>query len=323
MEALVSIVTAVYKAEDYLEQCIQSILGQSYRNLELILVDDGSPDDCPAICDRYAQQDSRVKVIHQTNQGAITARNVGIHTASGQYIMFVDSDDWVDSGLVEKVMAQAPFSLALFGCTQTSANGGILNVTLATDTPRTFAIDDERDLMKTLLMNSLLGYACNKIYSREIIGDIAFAPWRDREDLTFNLKVFQRVAQLAISDEVGYYYRQHSGSSLHVTYNCPVPNYIETARTIFKDFSGWTMKNRKEMSNIAVKAYLLDAIHRYIKHNAYLTEKDRKKEIRKLFADKELREHLSLGYNTCRQQKFFSLCFVLRLSSIYYYLGVS
>ncbi|MBQ8813401.1 MAG: glycosyltransferase family 2 protein [Lachnospiraceae bacterium] len=93
---LVSIVIPVYKTKEYLEQCIQSLLAQTYYHIEILLVDDGSPDECPALCDSYAAHDKRVRVIHKENGGASFAREVGIKNATGDYIMFVDSDDWVE-----------------------------------------------------------------------------------------------------------------------------------------------------------------------------------------------------------------------------------
>ena len=95
MEALISVIVPVYKVEKYLDQCINSIVNQTYRNLEVILVDDGSPDGCPQLCDAWAKKDSRISVIHKENQGIGMARNTGMDHASGAYICFFDSDDFI------------------------------------------------------------------------------------------------------------------------------------------------------------------------------------------------------------------------------------
>lgn len=97
----ISVIVPVYKVEKFLDRCVESIVGQTYKNLEIILVDDGSPDNCPAMCDSWAKKDGRIKVIHKENGGASSARNVGLKVASGDYISFVDSDDWIDSGMYE------------------------------------------------------------------------------------------------------------------------------------------------------------------------------------------------------------------------------
>lgn len=103
----ISIIVPVYKTEKYLGQCIESILNQTYTNIELILVDDGSPDRCGYLCDQYALSDNRVIVIHKTNEGAAVARNLGIDMATGEYLTFVDSDDWIEPEMYERMMEKA------------------------------------------------------------------------------------------------------------------------------------------------------------------------------------------------------------------------
>ena len=100
---LISIIVPVYKAEKYLSECIDSIISQTYENFELILIDDGSPDNSGKICDEYAEKDKRIKVIHKENAGVSSARNIGLDNASGEYIAFIDSDDFVDKQYLEKL----------------------------------------------------------------------------------------------------------------------------------------------------------------------------------------------------------------------------
>ena len=103
-EPLISVIVPVYRVEKYLKQCVDSILAQSHRNLEVLLIDDGSPDACPAICDAYAEADSRVRVIHQENQGPSAARNAGLDACRGEYIGFADSDDWMEPELLASLL---------------------------------------------------------------------------------------------------------------------------------------------------------------------------------------------------------------------------
>lgn len=98
-----SIIVPVYKVEKYLERCVESIINQTFEDFELILIDDGSPDRCGAICDEYAAEDERIKVIHQKNQGVSVARNAGLDVATGDYICFVDSDDWIELDCLKTV----------------------------------------------------------------------------------------------------------------------------------------------------------------------------------------------------------------------------
>ena len=104
MSGVISVIIPVYKAEEYLERCVDSVLAQTYSNLEIILVDDGSPDNSGQICDRYAEKDSRVKVIHKKNGGVSSARNAGLDVATGEFVAFVDSDDFIAPDMYEKLM---------------------------------------------------------------------------------------------------------------------------------------------------------------------------------------------------------------------------
>ena len=105
MQDLISVIVPIYKVEAYLDECVQSIISQTHKQLEIILVDDGSPDGCPAMCDAWAEKDSRIRVIHKENGGLSDARNVGIDAATGDYIAFVDSDDWIVPEMYEKMLA--------------------------------------------------------------------------------------------------------------------------------------------------------------------------------------------------------------------------
>ena len=107
MNPKVSVIIPVYKVEMFLCQCLESVVNQTYRNLEIIIVDDGSPDQCGKICDEYATKDSRIKVIHKDNEGLSAARNDALKVATGEWISFVDSDDWCDLDLYEKAVAKA------------------------------------------------------------------------------------------------------------------------------------------------------------------------------------------------------------------------
>ena len=100
---MISVIIPVYKVEKYLDKCIESVVGQTYSDLEIILVDDGSPDGCPAMCDAWAEKDERIKVIHKPNGGLSSARNAGLAAASGEYVFFLDSDDTISANCIESV----------------------------------------------------------------------------------------------------------------------------------------------------------------------------------------------------------------------------
>ena len=126
----ISVIVPVYNVEKYLEKCVESILNQSLKDIEIILVDDGSPDNCPQICDEYATKDSRVKVCHKQNGGLSSARNEGLKHVSGEYYMFVDSDDWLDSETCEVTYNYAKQNDAdclMFSYTKEFGNHSIIN----------------------------------------------------------------------------------------------------------------------------------------------------------------------------------------------------
>lgn len=138
MNPLISIIIPVYKVEDYLEECVNSVLNQTYRNLEVILVDDGSPDNCPALCDNYARQDKRIKVIHKPNGGLSDARNEGLKNASGEYVLFLDSDDfYIDneaiSQLVKEVHKNPATDIVFYRRTTISGDNRLPSVSVIPD----------------------------------------------------------------------------------------------------------------------------------------------------------------------------------------------
>lgn len=118
-EPLISVIVPVYNVEKYLDKCVDSIVNQTYKNLEIILVDDGSPDNCPKMCDDWARKDKRIRVIHKKNGGVSSARNLGINNANGECIGFVDSDDWIEKKYIQKLyetLIQEGADIALCGC---------------------------------------------------------------------------------------------------------------------------------------------------------------------------------------------------------------
>ena len=129
--ALVTVIVPVYKVEKYLDRCVESIINQTYRNLEIILVDDSSPDRCPQMCDEWASRDCRIKVIHKENQGLGMARNTGMEHAAGQYICFVDSDDYIAVDMIEQTcgwMIKECADLVVYGMASVDVRGNVVAV---------------------------------------------------------------------------------------------------------------------------------------------------------------------------------------------------
>lgn len=169
-----SIIVPVYKVEPYLRRCIDSILAQTFRDFELILIDDGSPDNCGAICDEYAAKDSRIIVIHQKNQGVSAARNAGLDIAKGTYLGFVDSDDWIEPEMYETMIATAKekqVDVVACSCRMWDENGNTLGVEL--DKTGEYVGDE---LLSTIFVPPFnMGHVCwNKLYKTKVIQDCRF-----------------------------------------------------------------------------------------------------------------------------------------------------
>lgn len=170
---LISVIVPVYNVETYLQQCLNSIVGQTYSRLEIILVDDGSTDSSGLICDEYARRDSRIKVIHKQNAGQSSARNAGLDIALGNFISFVDSDDWIDLNLYQiftRELGDAPrCDIYSFCMTEQYLDHSVAmlhgkDCTLVNDEVRSAFVDQEL----------IWEYVCDKIWRRSIIGDIRF-----------------------------------------------------------------------------------------------------------------------------------------------------
>lgn len=131
MDPMISVIVPIYNVEKYLARCVDSIVNQTYKNLEIILVDDGSPDRCPQVCDDYAEKDSRIKVVHKKNGGLSDARNAGMAVATGEYISFIDSDDWIETSMFELLLNnifQYDCEISCGGIMMVWENGGKRNL---------------------------------------------------------------------------------------------------------------------------------------------------------------------------------------------------
>lgn len=210
---LVSIIVPVYKAEKYIRQCVNSLLAQTYTNIEVILVDDGSPDNCGAICDEYAAKDTRVKVIHQQNGGVSAARQTGIMHATGEYSIHADPDDWVEANMIEELVTKAKVDNAdmvicdfycesRFGTTYERQNPG----------------DDlsANAVLRKILWQQLHGSCCNKLVKRTCSYNVCFTP-EDLcilEDELYNIRILARNIKISYLPKAFYHYRIDNDMSL-------------------------------------------------------------------------------------------------------------
>lgn len=214
---MTSIIVPIYKVEKYLPRCVESLLGQTDGDFELILVDDGSPDCCGAICDEYAAKDSRIFVIHKGNGGLSDARNAGLEIARGEYIAFVDSDDWVSPRYLELLrqgLETTGSDICECGILRTE---GVSCPEPVETVPEVF--DTVAALEQLIRDGRFHQYVWNKLYRREVIGDIRFPVGKTNEDEFWTYQVFGRAKRVAGIDAVLYNYFQRPGSIMGAGYS--------------------------------------------------------------------------------------------------------
>lgn len=218
---MISVIIPVYKVEKYLDECVKSVVSQTYKDLEIILVDDGSPDECPRICDDWALKDERVKVVHKNNGGLSSARNAGLSVAKGDYIGFVDSDDFINETMYEDLMR-----IMLSDDRNMIASSPIIKNVDGKYSPYIVGSyvynDGERmsigDYMGRFLSLSIDATVWNKLFKRDIIKTM-FREGRNNEDYLFmyyNCKpLFYSDFYFAVTDKPHYYYRNTPTSICH------------------------------------------------------------------------------------------------------------
>lgn len=224
---LISVIVPIYRIDRYVGLCIESLLNQTYKNLEIILVDDGSPDRCPEICDLYAKKDGRIKVIHKENGGLVSARKAGIMATTGKYVGYVDGDDWVGEGFYESLhnhitatdadIACAGFRRDLFASTSSF-----------TDNLQSGLYEGERldELRMKMLSNGdffRLGvstYVWNKLFKREILQEVQLGVDNNisiGEDGAVTYPAIMKAKRVVLTDNTAYHYRQREDSMLKLT----------------------------------------------------------------------------------------------------------
>jgi glycosyltransferase involved in cell wall biosynthesis len=212
MKALISVIIPVYNVEKYLRECLDSVLAQTYANLEIILVDDGSSDGCGAICDDYAKKDNRIRVIHKQNAGVSAARNDGIDAAKGEYVCFIDSDDWVESNYVDVLYRLLAESNADISCCDKMLDFVNMSVAPVNSRAETVCYSASEAVIPFLSYNPS---ACLKLYSRNLMSRVRFdTTMTYGEDTKFITQMLKYVNIVAMSSAAPYHYRQRESGAV-------------------------------------------------------------------------------------------------------------
>jgi exopolysaccharide biosynthesis predicted pyruvyltransferase EpsI/GT2 family glycosyltransferase len=204
-KGLISVIVPVYNVEKYISKCIDSIINQSYKNLEIILVDDGSKDNSGVICDNYALKDKRIKVIHKKNGGLSSARNCGIDAANGDYFGFVDSDDWIDKDMYYSLLdslIKNESDIAICGYYEYCNNKVRFHSCCVGET-----IYDNKEAMAKLIQDNTFGnFAVNKLYKKQLFKEIRYPVGMNMEDLGTTYKLFSEAKRISVIESPMYYY---------------------------------------------------------------------------------------------------------------------
>lgn len=216
---LISVIVPVYKVEKYLDRCVQSIVDQTYRNLQIILVDDGSPDKCPAMCDAWASKDSRIKVIHKANGGLSDARNAGMAVATGLYMSFVDSDDYIAPEmyrlLYDRLTADGS-DIAACSVEMVFEDGSPSRMLTQ---PGACVLSRDEAMEAVVRETWLKQPVWYKLYKTALIQDIPFPVGKYHEDVFWTWQAVAQAQQVSVFDTPCYFYLQRSGSIMGEHYS--------------------------------------------------------------------------------------------------------
>lgn len=248
----VSIVVPVYNVKDYVGKCIDSILNQSYENLEIIIVDDGSTDDSGIICDRYKQSDDRIQVFHKKNGGLSSARNVGIEMATGTYIAFIDSDDFIHRDMIKTLITDIEEKQVDIACCNYNFcdEKDVLIRTHFVNIQGTKVMDTKEAVEKLLYEAYFKCYAWNKLYLRALFKDVIYPEGKLYEDITTTYRLFKKCNLVSFNDKSLYSYRVRQNSITKKGFDNKSYDLLEAVRYI------WNQENNSEVM-VGCSLYLL------------------------------------------------------------------
>lgn len=259
MKPLISVIVPIYNVEQYLCRCVECLTAQTYKNLEIILVDDGSPDNCPQFCDEYAKKDSRIKVIHKKNGGLSDARNAGMKVATGEYISFIDSDDYVSNDFIETL-----YNAIL------SENSDIVECSVVKfyedehfdeykDDLKITSFNTEESLSKLIAENPFKQHVWNKLYKSDLVSGVPYAVGKLNEDEFWTYQIFGQAKKVTRVNKTMYYYFQRQSSIMGNTYNLRRLDALEgkanRQKYIEKYFPGLAAQAKVDLFESCIFAY--------------------------------------------------------------------
>lgn len=259
----VSVIVPVYNVELYIDKCIDSIVNQSYKNIEIILVDDGSKDSSGKICDKYQNKDERIRVFHKVNGGLSSARNYGIKKATGDWYVFVDSDDWIDKYMIQKLLMFADkMSVEIVCCGKVlvDLNGTAQKI----HTLENFCLSPEKIIPLAVFDKEVGVSAWGKIYKKQLFEDIRFPEGEIHEDVAIMYRLFMKCKKIGVINKALYFYRNNpegiSKQDYNEKYDIVLKHDLENEKII-----GSISKELKEIMSVAVANSCVDMLIKIIK----------------------------------------------------------
>lgn len=323
--SLVSIIIPVYGVERYLDTCINSVLGQTYKNIEIILVDDCSPDSCPVICDRFSRQDSRIRVIHKKeNQGLGFARNTGLEAANGEFIYFIDSDDYIESNLIEKAVSafETNTEMVIFGINRVheDKNGNVKKIEkLTPERAESETRKETADIFAMLNRSKAFPFAWNKLYRKAFLDKCGtkFEKTKLIEDFLFNIDLFSKASYIKVLSDNLYNYRKPSHETLVSAY---APEYFELCKrkySLEKEYLRTVNAETEDNLQLIYFSYVKHLISVFIKNSskkAKLSLKEQNQKIKAALEDESTQAVLNKYLPTGMIMKLFAFFFKKKLS---------
>lgn len=279
---LISVIVPIYNVEKHLKKCVDSIINQTYKNLEIILVDDGSPDNCGKICDEYAKEDLRIRVIHKENGGLSSARNIGIRMSLGSYLMFVDSDDYIEINMVEFLYnAIASKGVNMSVCKYREISGAYKKREFKEEHSITVS---GKEAIEMLFVGSKWNFVivCNKLYEKDLFRGIQFPEGKYHEDEAVAYKLLYKCDKVSCIPKVLYNYVKRNGS-ITDEYSLKRLDAVD----IFEDRLAFFLENNEErLYALAQRSFAVFTFRQTILLKKYFPDK---REIRMVIRRKSYR----------------------------------
>lgn len=258
---LISVIIPIYNTEKYLEDCIKSVVNQSYENLDIILVNDGSTDKSKEICEKYAEKDSRIRLINQSNMGAAMAKNAGLNNIKGDLFMILDSDDLLQKNNIEILYdcMQKEKSDIIEAC-YTTIYKEFKNIDIHQNSKKE-NFNTENALKELIISRKFHQTPWNKLYKTELLKDIRFPKDKYIDDEYWTYKLFANAKRITWINEVLYYYRQHEESTMGRMYSIKRLDAVDALYDRYK----FMKKNFPNLSDLSCKVFLNNCIYNFQK----------------------------------------------------------